>query len=377
MSYFINMADIPTKVYFDPAILEEERTRVFDRSWIFAGLSSQLPHPNTEWLFELAGHSILLTRDKFGQVHACRNSCLHRGAKFRRPNSTLSSRFTGWKGSKSTSIVCPYHGWNYDMSGRLCHITQSQDFLGDVEDSLYTYQTYENSGLIWIALKKPRYSAEYFLKNINQRLEKYKLEEMVPIEASDFSFPINWKLCLENSLDYYHVSQVHQKSVSAHVSTSPTFQDLHWHNLQTLHIAPYKWRKHFDNLCTPNYGFSDFEISSLHKYLVFPNLIVNVLPYHLTIMQYWPIDERNCILRYRFCRRKGRNPIEKSRAYISWLASRWILYEDVRLYRSIQEGIENSTQAFHSLHNQEISIAHFHQRIMEWMQEKDFVQSIK
>ena len=157
---------------------------------------------------------------------------------------------------------------------------------------------------------------------------------------------------------------------------SPTFTDLQWHNLQTLHIAPYKWRQKFDAYCSPKYGFSDHEISSLHKYFVFPNLIVNVLPYHLTIMQYWPIDERNSVVRYRFCRRKGRHSVEKIRAYASWLASRIILYEDIALYRSIQEGIENAEVSKHHFHQQEIGVAHFHSRLRYWREQKDIMHSM-
>ena len=63
---------------------------------------------------------------------------------------------------------------------------KKEDFLGTVDESLHTYQTYEKSGLIWLCLSKPRYSAEFFLKHITDPLEKYKLEEMDPIEANDF-----------------------------------------------------------------------------------------------------------------------------------------------------------------------------------------------
>ena len=377
MSYSQIMTSIPKHVYFDKKVLQEERSLVFDQSWVCVGLSSQLPRPNMEWLFEIPGHSILVLRDQHGIIHACKNSCLHRGTKLRSPQKgMLFRRRNSWKGTSSTSIVCPYHGWNYDMTGQLCNVTKPQGFSYQTEESLQTYPTYEAAGLIWVALQKPRYSAEYMFQNIIPPLQRYHLEEMIPIEARDFYFPINWKIGLENALDYYHVFQVHQKSVNAHVSTLPSFKNLYWHNLQTLHIAPYKWRKRFDMLCSPKYGFTDLERSSLHKYFIFPNLVVNVLPYHLTIMQYWPVDEKNSILRYRFCRRKGRHSIEKMRAYASWLASRWILYEDVLLYQSIQQGIENSSQERHFLHEQEIGVAHFHQRLMEWRNQQDIVQSI-
>ena len=97
------------------------------------------------------------------------------------------------------------------------------------------------------------------------------------------------------------------------------------------------------------------------------------LLYHSTIMQYLSyVRIKLCVSLWIFCSWKGRNLIEQSSVYISWLASRWIFYEDVRLYKSIQEGIENSSQRIQFLHNQKIRVAHFHHRIMEYNQKTLF-----
>ena len=86
------MNKINNKVYYDPEILKEERSRILNQSWILIFFFN-IPDP-TEWLFEVAGHSILLTRDAFGKIHACKNTCLHRGSKPRTPKNNLFSRFT-------------------------------------------------------------------------------------------------------------------------------------------------------------------------------------------------------------------------------------------------------------------------------------------
>ena len=65
-------------------------------------------------------------------------------------------------------------------------------------------------------------------------------------------------------------------------------------------------------------------------------------------------------MRYRFCKRQGASILERSRAYVTWLASRYILYEDVLLYRSIQEGMEQQTLEEQPLHREERAIAHVH-----------------
>ena len=49
--------------------------------------------------------------------------------------------------------------------------------------------------------------------------------------------------------------------------------------------------------------------------------------------------------------------IERIRAYALWLASRYILYEDVRIYSSIQKGMELSVIKEQPLHNEEVSTA--------------------
>ena len=45
------------------------------------------------------------------------------------------------KETTQTLSFCPYHGWGYDLSGKLCHIKKKEDFLGTVDESLHTYQT--------------------------------------------------------------------------------------------------------------------------------------------------------------------------------------------------------------------------------------------
>ncbi len=52
--------------------------------------------------------SVILSRDKTGQVHAFRNSCRHRGMKVCHYESGNTSLFT-----------CPYHSWTYTTDGKL------------------------------------------------------------------------------------------------------------------------------------------------------------------------------------------------------------------------------------------------------------------
>lgn len=361
------MKTVSTLHYTRKEHLDIEKQEIFSNSWLFASLSGRLPRPNMQVAVEVYGHSILLVRDVDGKVHGFQNSCLHRGAELRCTQEKRGS----WRGVTNDSIACPYHGWQYDLQGKLRHVPKKERFFSEVDSQLREFLTMERMGMIWICFGKPKLSPEAFFAQLEPRLNKYQLEQMVPVEARDFHFPVNWKISLENSLDFYHVSTVHSKTVGAHVEHLPSFDDLGWHNLQTLFIAPYSWREKLDKHCARGNTtvYSPQELSSLHKYFVFPNLILNVLPYHLTIMQLWPIDQRRCMMRYRFCMREKPGMIEKIRTFGSWIASRIILYEDIKLYPRLQRGMEQEAIISQSFHQEEIGGYHFHQALERWRHE--------
>ena len=63
---------------------------------------------------------------------------------------------------------------------------------------------------------------------------------------------------------------------------------------------------------------------------------------------------------------KGCVMIERARAYATWLASRWILYEDVKIYDLVHNGFHSGEVPLQPLHTQESAIGHFHQSLQDW-----------
>ena len=345
-------AYINTDRYTAKSFFKSEQEKVFGNSWVMAGLSSRLPQPRTHFVCKTPEQSFLITRAADGTVHAFYNSCLHRG--------TQLAHSTG-KGT----IRCPYHGWTYHHDGVLSEIPKPDDMKGTPcnHGKLKEIHCMERSGSIWISWAKDPPSIDEELDAIFSDLEAYRFEEFSPVESRDFVFPVNWKVVLENSLDFYHVAFAHSSTVSAHVKHGPTFEKIGRHNLQSLFIAPYPWRAWIDNKTARGGPYTEKQRQSLHKYFIFPNLVLNVLPYHITIMQLWPVGTNSCWMRYRFCLRKGAGLLERARVYGTWLASRWILYEDVRLYKGIQSGMNLSPFEKQPLHAEECAIQHFHEQL--------------
>src|SRR5205823_13645381 len=67
--------------FVDHEIYEAEKEKIFDRSWLYLGHSSELPKPGDYITRAVAGRSILFTRDAKGRLRALMNTCPHRGAQ--------------------------------------------------------------------------------------------------------------------------------------------------------------------------------------------------------------------------------------------------------------------------------------------------------
>jgi choline monooxygenase len=99
---------IPSLWYVDPEIYDAERRTVFAGTWQTAGRLDQLAGPGSFLTTEIAGEPILVVRDAEGVLRAFYNVCRHRAAPLLSEPAGQVSR-----------LRCRYHGWTYDLTGRL------------------------------------------------------------------------------------------------------------------------------------------------------------------------------------------------------------------------------------------------------------------
>ena len=100
---------LPARYYTDPQIFKDELQHFYCETWVCAGRADQISHPGDFFLRELAGESIIITRDTNQSVRAFYNVCRHRGTRI----------VTEAEGKFSGRIQCGYHGWTYALDGRL------------------------------------------------------------------------------------------------------------------------------------------------------------------------------------------------------------------------------------------------------------------
>ena len=131
--------------YLDPAILEREQERIFERTWQLAGHVSQLPAagqlPDDAGRRRSPSSSCATTT---ASVRAYRNVCRHRG-----------SRLLSGSGQCKRAIRCRYHGWTYRLDGTLIGMPEARSF-GKVDKAQFGLFPVRAEVLCGLDLRQPR-----------------------------------------------------------------------------------------------------------------------------------------------------------------------------------------------------------------------------
>lgn len=107
----LSAGTVERSAFTDPAVFAAEQERLFTRAWLFLGHESQIPEPEDFFTSRMGTESVIVARDRDGEVHVLLNSCTHRGMKVCRHDHGKAKVFT-----------CPYHGWSFSNDGRLAGV---------------------------------------------------------------------------------------------------------------------------------------------------------------------------------------------------------------------------------------------------------------
>ncbi len=195
-------------VYSDPQVFEFEQRYVFERTWMFLGLESQIAHPHDYLLAWIGRLPVLISHGADGVRRAFLNVCRHKG--------TLLCRL---ESGNRKFHVCPYHGWAYDSAGRIADVKDhasgaySAGFAREDHNlvPLGAFASYK--GLMFGSVSAEVPPLEEFLGELRFFLDLAMEQgpqgmEFVPGRIG-FTYRGNWKAQLDNSSDAYHLTSTH------------------------------------------------------------------------------------------------------------------------------------------------------------------------
>src|SRR5580698_2665527 len=136
------LSHAPVSEYFDPKRYDSEVGLLFRRYPVVVAFSAQLRKPGDFVTHNDSGQPILVTRGTDGVLRAFLNVCRHRSAAVE----------TKACGAGKRAFVCPYHGWSYDLTGRLIGISDGAAFgeLDHASHGLRSLVVAEKYGLVWV-----------------------------------------------------------------------------------------------------------------------------------------------------------------------------------------------------------------------------------
>lgn len=198
-----NATALPAEYYLSADLYRRETERIFHRHWLCIGRASDLPSPGDYRELTVEGESLILQRDREGAIRGFYNVCRHRGMRLCEAGAA----------GRQKTIRCGYHGWTYDMSGRLVNAPNMAGVPG-FDASAYplaAVETAEWEGFLFMRFDSGGPPFESAFQTVLERFRPWQLADLVPGGQRIYDVDANWKLLFQNYSECYHCSRVHPR----------------------------------------------------------------------------------------------------------------------------------------------------------------------
>ena len=198
---------LPQAVYTDPVCFDADMARLMRDQWFLVDHASRIAKPGDYFLTQIGAESVIVTRNRAGEVKAFYNACRHRGSR------VCLER----EGSRRT-FTCPYHAWTYDLDGALRSAQHMPEDFDRSQHGLKPVGVGEFEGLIFLNFAEPDQAPDFaaytelfapLLRGQGVARTKIAARKTYPTEA-------NWKLVVENFFECYHCLPAHKTYCSVH-----------------------------------------------------------------------------------------------------------------------------------------------------------------
>jgi Rieske 2Fe-2S family protein len=267
---------LPQEFFVSPKIFAEERRQIFSRHWILAGHESEISKPGDFIVIEVAGESIIVVRDKRGEVRGFYNVCRHRG-----------SRLCEAPAGHLAAIQCPYHAWTYSLDGKLVgapdmekvpDFDRADYFLVPIKVDSWEGFTFVNLG------DDPAPPGDWF-GPFGDKL--WKMSHLRSARRVNYDIAANWKLIFENYSECYHCAGVHPELTKLSPSDSAENDFCEGPFLGGfMKIKEGKSLTKSGNACAPPINRADSD--RVFYYSIFPNMLLSLHPDYVMVHRLSP-----------------------------------------------------------------------------------------
>lgn len=206
---------LPQEFYIDDNIFQADMQGVFATDWLFACNVAEIKRPGDYLKVDIGDDSVIILRDREGEIKAFHNSCRHRGSRI-----CLSEK------GKANRLVCPYHQWVYELDGRLINARQMSSDFDKSSHGLAPVKVEVICGMVYISLAENPPSLDGYRAAVTPYIAPHQPDRTKVAHVSTIVEEANWKLVIENNRECYHCAGNHPELLATLVEFALPDDDL-------------------------------------------------------------------------------------------------------------------------------------------------------
>jgi choline monooxygenase len=330
-----------------------EQRRVFATGWVAVAHLDDVPRTGSVLRTTVAGTSVLVVRDRAGELRAFHNVCRHRGTRLVTEERCELKRFR-----------CPYHSWAYALDGTLlgAPLFEGSGIPADQQRIFETaglpaFDTADYGllgvhvatwgNLIFVSLEADPVPLTTWLGDLPQRLAGYRLDRMRVVADRSYDIAANWKLVAENFMEYYHLPWVHPELVRvSRIEDHHRYQGPGMYTGMTTSPVTRDESSGWSSL-PPVAGLDASDAVSGRFVWIMPNAAVAVLPNHVFTVIVTPVAPDRCHERTTIALPAGTAAAARTSDDLDRLAAFWdhVNVEDIAIVEQVQQGVADPAYA--------------------------------
>jgi Rieske 2Fe-2S family protein len=134
-----------------------------------------------------------------GEVRAFANTCRHRAHELLADGAASDRR----------AVVCPYHGWSFDLDGGLRAAPRMGPDFNRSDHGLVELPVMQWHGWIFVNALGTAGSFAEHIGALAEHVAPYRPERLVVKARHQYEVAANWKIIAENYHECYHCPQIH------------------------------------------------------------------------------------------------------------------------------------------------------------------------
>jgi phenylpropionate dioxygenase-like ring-hydroxylating dioxygenase large terminal subunit len=353
-----SVMEIDVKEYYDPEQFEREKIELFRNYPQFVGPSCMIPEAGDYFAFDDTGIPILIVRNQEGILKAFVNICSHRGAPL---NECASG-----KAKKGRLFSCPYHGWTYDLEGKLVGVPFGNEGFDSIDRStlgLKPLQVEEKDGMIFV-MPNPELSFDIdeAMGGIGDRLSGFGFKDHYYLGAKQVYTDFSWKLNMDTFHEYYHFEFLHPETIAtmAYSNLATYHQRGRNHSMGSAVLAINELKD------IPEEEWNPRGYSSYVNY-IFPNTVIFIVEDHFQTWRVYPISpNRSVVYHSMFLPHEPENE-EKRKEYEDYfqMINDVAVAEDYSLVDKINRGINCGIERNVLVGRNEPGVQNMHRQLHE------------